>query len=89
MESNKLYTEEQVIQAFKDGFITAINEATCDYVNEYINELTPIELPSEQDYKNSWSKGCECKNSLGATWCCNSCGLPTNKDYLNSLNKQD
>ena len=43
----------------------------------------------EQDYRNSWSKGCECKNSLGATWCCNSCGLPTNKDYLNSLNKQD
>ncbi len=44
----KLYTEEQVIQAFKDGFITAINEGTYDYVNEYMNELTSIKLSYDE-----------------------------------------
>lgn len=25
---------------------------------------------------NDWTKGCECENSIGQTWCCNQCGLP-------------
>ncbi len=30
----------------------------------------------QEDISNSWSKGCECKDSIGQTWCCNQCGLP-------------
>lgn len=32
-----------------------------------------------EDFKNSWTKGCECNDSLGQTWCCNLCGLPYSK----------
>jgi hypothetical protein len=30
----------------------------------------------QEDISNSWTKGCECKDSIGQTWCCNQCGLP-------------
>ena len=43
---------------------------------------------------NDWTKGCNCKDSIGQTWCCNKCGLPydtrksdkkyTEEDMLNA-----
>ena len=30
----------------------------------------------QENVSNSWTKGCECKDSIGQTWCCNQCGLP-------------
>ena len=43
----KLYTEEQVRQAFRNGFIYAnLNEVN---ENQTINSFTPIELPSDEE----------------------------------------
>jgi len=66
----KLYTEEQVIQAFKDGFVTAINEGTYDYVNEYMDELTPIELPSDEEIDEIFPKKFQSSylQNWGAKW---------------------
>ena len=33
-------------------------------------------IKAVEDFSNSWTKGCECKESIGQTWCCNICGLP-------------
>ena len=33
-------------------------------------------------FKYDFSKSCKCKESPGATWCCNVCGLPTNEKIL-------
>lgn len=30
----------------------------------------------QENLSNSWTNGCECKDSIGQTWCCNQCGLP-------------
>ncbi len=50
----------------------------------------------QEDVSNNWSKGCECKDSIGQTWCCNQCGLPydtrksdkkyTEQDIRNAIN---
>lgn len=32
-------------------------------------------MKTKEDF-NNWTKGCECENSIGQTWCCNQCGLP-------------
>ena len=45
----KLYTEEQVRQAFRNGFIYAnLNEIN---ENQFINSLVPIELPTDEEIK--------------------------------------
>ena len=40
-----------------------------------------IELMEEyaSQFKYDYSQQCKCKDSTGETWCCNLCGLPTNK----------
>jgi hypothetical protein len=56
----KLYTEEQVKDAFIKGFYFdnspapyseefAIKQTTDSYLREYMNSLTPIELPSDEE----------------------------------------
>jgi hypothetical protein len=43
----KQYTEEQVRQAFRNGFIYAnLNEIN---ENQFINSLVPIELPTDEE----------------------------------------
>jgi hypothetical protein len=45
----KQYTEEQVRQAFRNGFIYAnLNEIN---ENQFINSLVPIELPTDEEIK--------------------------------------
>lgn len=47
----KLYTEEQVRQAFIDGMkFIAVHPLKYEQdANEYIDSLTPIELPSDEE----------------------------------------
>ena len=56
----KLYTEEQVKDAFIKGFYTdnfsipfsegfAIKQTTDSYTREFMKSLTPIELPSDEE----------------------------------------
>ena len=49
----KLYTEEQVRHAFRNGFIYAnLNEVN---ENQTINSFTPIELPSDEEIRK-WAE---------------------------------
>ena len=57
-QSMKLYTEEQLIQAFKSGmnacmkhqdWALAINYPNKIELLEYMQSLTPIELPSDEE----------------------------------------
>lgn len=45
--------------------------------------LNAMEEYGNQQRQNDWTKGCNCENSIGQTWCCNQCGLPydTRKSY--------
>jgi len=47
----KLYTEEQVKQSFKSGFRLAMETdgGLKEFQEEFINSLTPIELPSDEE----------------------------------------
>lgn len=49
----KLYTEEQVRESFKSGFRLAMETdgGLKEGQEEYINSLTPIELPSDEEIK--------------------------------------
>ena len=43
----KLYTEEQVKKAYKDGNLDGFSNVSA--LNMCIDSLTPIELPSDED----------------------------------------
>jgi len=75
----KLYTEEQVREALKAGFRFNGNRWRInDYTELFINALTPIELPSDEeigkgrdenipiDEKNMWSE--RFYFNVGAKW---------------------
>lgn len=47
----KLYTEEQVRQAMQDAMIPSI------YQMDLWGQLTPIELPSDEEIKQDWGSG--------------------------------
>lgn len=51
----KLYTEEQVRESFKSGFRLAMETdgGLKEGQEEYINSLTPIELPSDEEIEKS------------------------------------
>jgi hypothetical protein len=44
----KLYTEDQVVNALQKVFLESI---TFEDVNEVVRNLTPIELPSEEEIR--------------------------------------
>ena len=51
----KLYTEEQVKRAMLHSYLSGV-ERPADYLpieESIINELTPIELPSDEDIKEA------------------------------------
>ena len=51
----KLYTEEQVREAYNLGFVDGYDvEERCE--NSAINLLTPIELPSDEEIKEQSKK---------------------------------
>ena len=69
----KLYTEEQVREAFIDGMkFIAVHPLKYEQdANEYIESLTPIELPSDEDIKEyfSWGYGGDGGSAIyGAKW---------------------
>jgi hypothetical protein len=45
---NKLYTEEQVKEAIR----MTRNEYPLRYLQDIINDLTPIEIPSDEEIEN-------------------------------------
>jgi hypothetical protein len=47
-KSMKLYTEDQVVNALQKVFLESI---TFEDVNEVVRNLTPIELPSEEEIR--------------------------------------
>jgi hypothetical protein len=47
-QSMKLYTEEQVVNALQKVFLESI---TFEDVNEVVRNLTPIELPSDEEIR--------------------------------------
>ena len=65
----KLYTEEQVVNALNKVFIESI---TFEDVNEVMNSITPIELPSDEEiekqaeHEDTYSK--KCAFTRGAKW---------------------
>ena len=52
MAEQKLYTEEQVRNAFIDGMkFIAVHPLKYEQdANEYMDSLTPIKLPSDENY---------------------------------------
>ena len=66
----KLYTEDQVVNALQKVFLESI---TFEDVNEVVRNLTPIELPSDEEigkeFKHS-SENWEVRQALevGAKW---------------------
>jgi hypothetical protein len=63
------------------GHINITDELKEFYINGYTQ--------CEED--NDWTKNCECKSSIGQTWCCNKCGLPydTRKSKYTSQSHED
>ena len=55
---------------YMDNEITHLEKSK--YVSGYLGGYNQC----QEDISNSWTKGCECKDSIGQTWCCNQCGLP-------------
>lgn len=59
----KLYTEEQVIKIYDLAFIN-LDQDGCHIIDEdkyfedKINELTPIQLPSDEDIEKETWGGC-------------------------------
>ena len=47
-QSMKLYTEDQVVNALQKVFLESI---TFEDVNEVVRNLTPIELPSDEEIR--------------------------------------
>ena len=47
----KLYTEEQVKEAYLEGWNDGQND-NIGYIDRVINSLTPIELPSDEEIKS-------------------------------------
>lgn len=84
-----------------------VSQSIEDYLGaKYKDELVRIDAledikfginwQCQEDISNSWTKGCECKDSIGQTWCCNQCGLPydtrkskryTEEDIINIVKK--
>jgi hypothetical protein len=81
----KLYTEEQLIQAFKSGmnacmkhkdWALAINYPNKIELLEFMQSLTPIEIPSDEEiedesgkyYDNNAAKAHDYYFELGAKW---------------------
>lgn len=49
-----------------------------DYAFLFRSIIKAMEEYADQ-WKYDFSKECKCTDSPGETWCCNLCGLPTNK----------
>ena len=53
----KLYTEEQVMKTWNTAFIEALqidnDDYKAKYYDDFIKELTPIELPSDEEIEAS------------------------------------
>ena len=77
----KLYTEEQVKESFKSGFRLAMETdgGLKEGQEEFINSITPIELPSDEDIDKASmvinKDGLSCENDFardsfkeGAKW---------------------
>lgn len=76
----KLYTEEQVKEAYLEGWNDGQND-NIGYIDRVINSLTPIELPSD----NKIEKNAELSypiNKGGSMW------MPS-RDDVNKGNKQE
>jgi len=54
----KIYTEKQVKSAFKKGYEKFFDdiESLEDFANEYIQTITPIELPSDKEIGKEMDK---------------------------------
>jgi len=48
----------------------------CEFMSPKWEMFRKGYIKAYEDISNSWTKGCECKDSIGQTWCCNQCGLP-------------
>src|ERR1035437_5198646 len=54
--------------------------------NEMLHGFYPIHMSTkvnDKQFNYDFSHECKCKDSPGETWCCNLCGLPTNKHSEN------
>jgi hypothetical protein len=53
----KLYTEEQVMKTWNTAFIEALqidnDDYKAKYYDDFIKELTPIELPSDEEIEDA------------------------------------
>lgn len=58
MVTMKLYTEKQVKDAFKKGYEKFFDdiESLEDFANEYLQTITPIELPSDEEIGKEMDK---------------------------------
>lgn len=59
----KLYTEDQIRKAHQNGRNGGHNETWCD-TDDYIKSLTPIELPSKNDFKKIVDEIVKSKNDF-------------------------
>ena len=51
-------------------------EISMRVFNKMLKEIkTQCEKEKEKEEKQ-WVNGCNCKDSIGQTWCCNICGQP-------------
>ena len=68
----KLYTEEQVKDAFIKGILKGMAGSTLstyELFEMYINDLTPIELPSDEEIEKEGANRCSNGDfNWGAYW---------------------
>ena len=73
----KLYTEEQILNAYYNGWhyrsVSFVNGEVGKfpfYMDKFINSLTPIELPSDEEIHNESFKQTRYSDSFirGAKW---------------------
>lgn len=66
-------TKEEIQHFAKEQYLKRIDNFET---NDFSDGVSIGYQKAIEDFSNSWTKGCECKESKGQTWCCNLCGLP-------------
>ena len=72
---------KEKIDELSEEFLTFHQEGSKVYHIKIREAIAFAYTKCQED--NDWTKNCECKSSIGQTWCCNQCGLPydTRKSY--------
>lgn len=77
--SDKRTAEEILDKITIDNRKSVNKQLTYAYTHKEVR-MAMEEYASQ--YRYDYSKSCKCKDTIGSTWCCNKCGLPTERTAI-------